>query len=191
LFGEGCIERWVKTNPKCPQCNIPARKHDIRRIYARSIKVQDTVDLSNLFHFFLIYKNLFIYFEAELDKALKDIETEKLLRKKAEINASETKLQYLQMSDELNAMTNKYKSLLQQINSGAIAQTSSFSSLSSTISSNGNSNLNFFLDKLINVTETAGCRVVSFSNRYSAILVSQPSNSRIFPGFGIKKVYIR
>ena len=34
----------------------------------------------------------------------------------------------------------------------------------------------------------AGCRIVTFSNRHAAILVSQPSNNPIFPGFGVKKV---
>ncbi len=92
------------------------------------------------------------------------------------------------MSEELNTMANKYKSLLQQFNSGANVQTSSLASSMSSCSSNGKSTMNFIQDKLVNITETAGCRVVAFSNRYAAILVSQPSNSRIFPGFGIKKV---
>ena len=43
LFGENCIERWVKTNPKCPQCNMPAKKQDIRKIYAKAVKCLDTV----------------------------------------------------------------------------------------------------------------------------------------------------
>ena len=37
----------------------------------------------------------------------------------------------------------------------------------------------------------SGCRIVTFSPRSTAILVSQPSNNAIFPGFGIKKVNVR
>jgi hypothetical protein len=29
LFGEGCIDRWVKSNPKCPQCNRPSKRTGI------------------------------------------------------------------------------------------------------------------------------------------------------------------
>lgn len=167
LFGENCIERWVKSNPKCPQCNVVARKHDIRRIYARAIKCQDTT---------------------ELDQALKDIEKEKMLRKKAEINASETKLQYQQINDELNALTNKYKALLSQLNSGTNVKSSIFSLPVNNLT--GSTNMNYTQDKLINITDnvSGGCRIVAFSDRHSALLVSQPSNSPIFPGFGIKKI---
>lgn len=166
LFGESCIERWVKSNPKCPQCNVPNRKHDIRRIYARSVKCQDT---------------------AELEKALKDIETEKSLRKRAEIHASEIKLQLQNVSVELTMLSTKYKSLLLQLNSSNNGQSSIFSmpvnNLTEAIT------LNYKQDRMINITDTnGGCRTIAFSPRHAAILVSQPSNSPIFPGFGIKKI---
>lgn len=42
LFGQSCIERWIRTsrqNAKCPQCKSRARLNDIRRLYVRSVKV--------------------------------------------------------------------------------------------------------------------------------------------------------
>ncbi len=88
LFGESCIDRWLKSNTKCPQCNRTSKRTDIRRIYARSIKVLDT---------------------AELDKALKDIETERVLRKKSEIYASEMQLQYQQVKDDFERLKDEYQ----------------------------------------------------------------------------------
>ncbi len=55
LFGEGCIERWLQSNQKCPQCNLPSTKKDIRRIYAKAIKVLDTVSFVHLFSSLYIY----------------------------------------------------------------------------------------------------------------------------------------
>ncbi len=148
-----------------------------------------------------------------MDKALGEIEVERQLRRRAEINASETKLQYQQVNDELQNMTNKYKNLLaqynQQIKNPSGGQFQSLL-ISNSEKVNSVSNMNYALDKLLNITEVidqilnlckyilkyffikqnnGGCRVVAFSNRYSAILVSQPSNNAIFPGFGIKKVF--
>lgn len=52
LFGFSCIEKWVKRKPsgpdtvsKCPQCNAPARKGDIRPIYCKRLIVSDTSEL--------------------------------------------------------------------------------------------------------------------------------------------------
>ena len=42
-----CIEKWLKkAQPlgKCPQCNLKARRKDIRVIYAKSVSVVDTTE---------------------------------------------------------------------------------------------------------------------------------------------------
>ena len=41
VFGQSCIEKWIRTekNAKCPQCKARARIGDIRRIFARTIRV--------------------------------------------------------------------------------------------------------------------------------------------------------
>ncbi len=85
-------------------------------------------------------------------------------------------------------LSTKYKSLLLQLNNSNHGQSSIFSmpvnNLTDTV------NLNYSQNKVLNITDSnGGCRTVAFSSRHAAILVSQPSNSPIFPGFGIKKVY--
>ena len=76
FFPESCIERWLKAkggNDKCPQCNAPARKRDIRNIYTKAIKAIDTT---------------------ERDRALADLEKEKEARQKAEEREARALLQY-------------------------------------------------------------------------------------------------
>ena len=71
-----CIERWLKAkggNDKCPQCNAPAKKKDIRNIYARAIKTIDTT---------------------ERDRALADLEKEKEARNRAEQAEAQVLLQF-------------------------------------------------------------------------------------------------
>jgi len=46
LFGQKCVERWLKDgHQKCPQCNAKAKRADIRVIYAKKLQAIDTVDL--------------------------------------------------------------------------------------------------------------------------------------------------
>lgn len=134
LFGEGCIERWLKSVAKCPQCNRPSKRTDIRRIYAKSIKVIDT---------------------AELDKALKDLDGEKQIRKKAEIEASEIKLRFQLVRDELSIMQQKYNSLLQKLNNHStdFSSNAAYTPKSALLNSDCSNSFNFCLEKLINLTE--------------------------------------
>ncbi|EFO26605.1 hypothetical protein LOAG_01878 [Loa loa] len=50
LFGQSCIERWIRTEKaaKCPQCKAKARLTDIRRLYVRAVKALDTTELECL-----------------------------------------------------------------------------------------------------------------------------------------------
>ena len=78
-----CIEKWLSANQKCPQCNHPNKTRDIRRIYAKSFKVLDNT---------------------ELTEALKNFESERSLRKHAEINRQEAKLQYQQLNEKYSLL---------------------------------------------------------------------------------------
>lgn len=74
LFGHKCVLTWLKgSGTRCPQCNLKAKKSDIRIIYARSLKVQDTT---------------------ELNRVLEKLEREKSTRRKAEIEMAQIKIQY-------------------------------------------------------------------------------------------------
>lgn len=49
LFGRSCVTRWLSGKQKvCPQCNTPARKNDIREIYATKLVVVDTGEVEDL-----------------------------------------------------------------------------------------------------------------------------------------------
>ncbi|XP_059478039.1 E3 ubiquitin-protein ligase RFWD3-like [Neocloeon triangulifer] len=75
LFGKSCVEKWVKSNKKCPKCNTANKMSDIRKIFAPTIKVKETEGEKRL--------------QAELAKALaaqREAEL-KVLRKDQEIKA--------------------------------------------------------------------------------------------------------
>lgn len=128
--------------------------------------------------------------KSELEKALKDLENERQQRKKAEINASELKLNCQAIERSLAIMTSNYKNLLEQFNQQKMQQAVNGNSSSQSNGLDSKSSvMKFAMEKMFNITDTnGGCRIVAFSARYTAILVSQPSNNSIFPGFGIKKV---
>lgn len=50
LFGKNCIEKWIARKPKeskCPQCNNPCSKRDIRQIYLPGKQLSaGTVDMA-------------------------------------------------------------------------------------------------------------------------------------------------
>jgi E3 ubiquitin-protein ligase RFWD3 len=46
LFGHSCIDRWLKSNKKCPTCNAKAKKADIRLLYVPRITVVDNHQLN-------------------------------------------------------------------------------------------------------------------------------------------------
>ena len=84
---KSCIERWLKAkggNDKCPQCNAPAKKKDIRNIYTKAIKSIDTT---------------------ERDRALADLEKEKDARQKAEEREARALLQYQLAKSECERIT--------------------------------------------------------------------------------------
>ena len=82
-----CIERWLKSkggNDKCPQCNAPAKKKDIRNIYTKAVKSIDTT---------------------ERDRALADLEKEKESRQRAEEREARALLQYQLAKAECEKIT--------------------------------------------------------------------------------------
>ncbi|VDK42500.1 unnamed protein product [Anisakis simplex] len=82
LYGQSCIERWIRSekNAKCPQCKTRARISDIRRIFARTIKMMDTTELEELRESNKAYKD-------ENDSLRLQIMQLKVKLKKAEDNA--------------------------------------------------------------------------------------------------------
>ena len=86
-----CIERWLKGkggSDKCPQCNAPAKKKDIRNIYTKAIKSIDTT---------------------ERDRALADLEKETEARQKAEEREARALLQYQLAKAECEKIVSQLK----------------------------------------------------------------------------------
>jgi E3 ubiquitin-protein ligase RFWD3 len=51
LFGRSCIERWIREKgqqAKCPTCNKPARRVDLRDLWCKTIKAYDSTELVEL-----------------------------------------------------------------------------------------------------------------------------------------------
>jgi hypothetical protein len=48
LFGKSCIEKWLKTNSRCPQCNAAAKKGEIRVLFARKVVALDAKERNAL-----------------------------------------------------------------------------------------------------------------------------------------------
>ena len=93
LFGKNCIEEWLKGKNKagrCPQCNMKARKADIRIIYARKLVALDS---------------------AERDAALIEAETEKRRRKQIEKDLDELNLIYVCVKRENESLKRKLSEL--------------------------------------------------------------------------------
>ncbi|XP_067655672.1 E3 ubiquitin-protein ligase rfwd3.S-like [Haliotis asinina] len=174
LFGQSCIDKWLKgQGGKCPHCNAKAKRQDIRVLYTKSIKAVDTT---------------------ERDRALAELEKEKEHRRKAELEAAHSRLQYQLCIEECNRFRqelNTTRTQLQQLRS----QMNSGQHLSQSLTPDGASQLTanmsgkrFVMDRTVKIWEAGQCRVLAYSSSLGALIVSQPSSSSLFPGFGIKKL---
>nr|XP_022328397.1 E3 ubiquitin-protein ligase RFWD3-like isoform X1 [Crassostrea virginica] len=165
LFGQSCIEKWLKgQGGKCPQCNCKAKRQDIRVLYAKSLKAVDTT---------------------ERDRALQDLEKEREVRRKIEMEAAQCRLQYQLAIEECNRLKTELDKVKRQLQS-----TRSDSSSGAVVSQSQARDFNghFVLDKTIKIWEAGNCRVMSYTPSLATLVVSQPSSSPLFPGFGFKKI---
>jgi len=49
VFGKSCVEMWLKNKSKCPQCQQPAKKSDIRPLFvSKSLAAYDSAELDRL-----------------------------------------------------------------------------------------------------------------------------------------------
>ncbi|XP_076471865.1 E3 ubiquitin-protein ligase rfwd3.L-like isoform X2 [Babylonia areolata] len=173
LFGLGCIEKWLKgQGGKCPSCNKKAKMKDIRVIYAKAIKVMDTT---------------------ERDRALQDLERERELRRRAELEAAQARLQCQQYMEERGrlkeeaGMLRLELSLFRSSNKGAFPQSQASRSLPSH-SQLAHLQGQFVHDKTVRICEGGQCRVLCHCLSMAVLVISQPSTNNLFPGFGIKKL---
>lgn len=184
LFGRSCIERWLKAkggNDKCPQCNAPAKKKDIRNIYTKAIKSIDTT---------------------ERDRALADLEKEKDARQKAEEREARALLQYQLAKSECERITAQLRKqeqlvlnlqtqrslLCSRCNSETEGASGSIRTYGqSTASQSSLSQNSYVLQTSFQIAQN-GSRVLTFDRHHAMLVVSKPSPNNLFPGYGIVKV---
>ncbi|XP_075432724.1 E3 ubiquitin-protein ligase RFWD3 isoform X2 [Ascaphus truei] len=172
LFGYTCIDRWLKGGAsKCPQCNKKAKRSDIVVLYARTLKALDT---------------------SEQERMKSSLEKEQMMRKKAELESAQCRLQLQVLTDEcgkLRKHIQELKMLIAQHGTSSFQQPScSRGGVSSALSSSqGHHKYNF--EKAILVSQTGNCRVMSYCEPMSCLVVSQPSpQATLIPGCGVKKL---
>nr|CDS27433.1 e3 ubiquitin protein ligase RFWD3 [Hymenolepis microstoma] len=173
LFGKSCITKWIMSSrPKqgtCPQCNAKASLKDLRILYCKKIKAVDTTDL---------------------DRALQDLDTERKMRRKIELELSEYKFKLQLACSDAENLRNELNSLKAVVSTAEINRSSSCSIPPSkrpkTVDSTTGS---YNLVKAIIISQAGQCRVMASYDYINLLCISQPSPNPLFRGFGIKKVH--
>ncbi|XP_007244317.2 E3 ubiquitin-protein ligase RFWD3 isoform X2 [Astyanax mexicanus] len=170
LFGFTCIDRWLKgQGAKCPQCNKKAKRTDIVLLYARKLRALDNTEQESL---------------------KRSLEQEQSLRRKAELESAQCRLQLQAVSDECGKLRREVKELRmlmgQTASSSSQSQASTLSLSQRQESSSGG---HYAFSKAVLVSQAGGCRVLSYCEPLSCLLASQPSpHSTLVPGYGVKKI---
>ncbi|XP_052797450.1 E3 ubiquitin-protein ligase RFWD3-like isoform X2 [Mya arenaria] len=171
LFGQSCIEKWLRgQGGKCPHCNAKAKRQDIRVLYAKTIKALDTT---------------------ERDRALQDLEKEREVRRRVEMEGAQLRLQFQTATKENNTLREELNRLKYQLK-----HSSGGSGLSQVMAGSSDSKSfvqshlagQFILDKTIKIWDAGQCRVMAYSPSMATLVVSSPSSSPLFPGYGVKKI---
>ncbi|EFB22419.1 hypothetical protein PANDA_016934, partial [Ailuropoda melanoleuca] len=170
LFGYKCISKWLKGQArKCPQCNKKAKHSDIVVLYARTLRALDT---------------------SEHERMKSSLLKEQMLRKQAELESAQCRLQLQVLTDEcsklhsrvqdLQKLTVQHRDQISQSPSGSQAR-----SLNCLPSSQNQRKYHF--QKTFTVSPTGNCRIMTYCDALSCLVVSQPSPQASFlPGFGVK-----
>ncbi|NXS77801.1 RFWD3 ligase, partial [Erpornis zantholeuca] len=170
LFGYTCIERWLKGQAgKCPQCNKKAKRSDIVILYARTLKALDT---------------------SEQERMRSSLEKEQMLRRQAELESAQSRLQLQVLTDEcskLRKQVQELKALVSQYNASASQQPGSSRTCLPGSLPSSQSQRKYHLEKVFLVSQTGNCRVMAYCDSLSCLVVSQPSpQSTFIPGCGVK-----
>ncbi|XP_076989134.1 E3 ubiquitin-protein ligase RFWD3 isoform X2 [Tamandua tetradactyla] len=170
LFGYRCISKWLKGQArKCPQCNKKARHSDIVVLYARTLRALDT---------------------SEQERMKSSLQKEQMLRKQAELESAQCRLQLQVLTDEctkLHSRVQELQNLIVQHQDQVLQQSRNSQAhfLGCLPSSQGQHKYHF--QKSFTVSQTGYCRIMSYCDTLSCLVVSQPSpQTSFFPGFGVK-----
>ncbi|XP_039577415.1 E3 ubiquitin-protein ligase RFWD3 [Passer montanus] len=170
LFGYTCIERWLRGQAgKCPQCNKKAKRSDIVVLYARTLRALDT---------------------SEQERMRSSLEKEQMLRRQAELESAQSRLQLQVLTDEcskLRKQVQELKALVAQYNVSTSQQPGSSRACLPGSLPSSQSQRKYHLEKVFLVSQTGNCRVMAYCDSLSCLVVSQPSpQSTFIPGCGVK-----
>ncbi|XP_030313915.1 LOW QUALITY PROTEIN: E3 ubiquitin-protein ligase RFWD3 [Calypte anna] len=173
LFGFTCIDRWLRGQPgKCPQCNKKAKRSDIVILYARTLKALDT---------------------SEQERMKSSLEKEQQLRRQAELESAQSRLQLQVLTDEcskLRRQVQELRALVAQHVSASQQPGSSRACLPSSLPSS-QSQCKYHLENVFVVSQSGNCRVMAYCDSLSCLVVSQPSpQSTFIPGCGVKMMSV-
>ncbi|XP_073163183.1 E3 ubiquitin-protein ligase RFWD3 isoform X1 [Lepidochelys kempii] len=172
LFGYTCIVRWLKGQAgKCPQCNKKAKRSDVVVLYARTLKALDT---------------------SEQERMKSSLEKEQLLRRQAELESAQSRLQLQVLTDEcskLRKQVQELKALMAQHSASASQQPGSSRSCFPGCVSSSQSQHKYHFEKAFLVSQSGSCRVMAYCDSLSCLVVSQPSpQATLIPGCGFKMI---
>nr|XP_010348934.1 E3 ubiquitin-protein ligase RFWD3 isoform X1 [Saimiri boliviensis boliviensis] len=169
LFGYKCISTWLKGQVrKCPQCNKKAKHSDIVVLYARTLRALDT---------------------SEQEHMKSSLLKEKMLRKQAELESAQCRLQLQVLTDECTRLQSRVQDLqrLMSHQNQNLKQPrgSQACVLSGLPSSQGQHKYHF--QKTFTVSQAGNCRTMAYCDALSCLVISQPSpQASLLPGFGVK-----
>ncbi|XP_067853811.1 E3 ubiquitin-protein ligase rfwd3.S [Heptranchias perlo] len=172
LFGFTCIDRWLRgQGGKCPQCNKKAKRSDVVLLYARALKAVDT---------------------SEQERLKSDLEKEQMLRRKAELESAQCRLQLQFLTDEctkLRKQLQELRCLMAKHGPSASQGPSSSNNCLTGHPSSSQSQCKYQFEKGIMVSQSGNCRVMAYCASMSCLVVSQPSpQTTLLPGCGVKKI---
>ena len=129
---------------------------------------------------------------AERDKALTELQHERELRQKAEVEAAQMRLSCKRAHDEVKRLQ---RDLEQQRAMLAMAQAQSTSGAVGSSNSDApaercvvSPTKDFKLTTTVKLNDQGKCRVMCYCDSICTICVSQPSSNHLFPGFGLRLV---
>lgn len=170
LFGYRCISKWLKGQTrKCPQCNKKAKHSDIVVLYARSLRALDT---------------------NEQERIKSDLLNEQMLRKQAELESAQCRLQLQVLIDKctkLNSRVQSLETLIMRHQNQVLQQHRGSQARCGNCLPSSQSQRKYLFQKTFTVSQTGNCRIMAYSDGLSCLVVSQPSpQSSFIPGFGVK-----
>ncbi|XP_059613582.1 E3 ubiquitin-protein ligase RFWD3 [Phlebotomus argentipes] len=160
LFGHSCIKRWLSESPPgarvCPSCKSKATLRDMRFLYAKRLRMVDNSEKERI--------------QTLLEEALVD-------KSRAQTELSMLRHRYEQQISENARLSRELCELRASGNVPAISDASAEAP---------RKQYRIFLEKNVELSREAGCRVIQFARKGRSLVVSQKSNQGLFPGYGVR-----